>query len=223
MIIAIDGPAGSGKSSTARAVAETLGYAYLDTGAMYRAAALAIRNSGLPVGDERASDVLLNADMQVSFNQGTMDIFLDGQDVSSAIREPEVGTIASQVSALPELRSRLVEKQQQLISGLLEAAAGVVVEGRDIGTVVAPDAPLKIFMTASIEERARRRAVQLRDRGKDVPLDVVAMEIRERDERDRTRSNSPLTVADDAVVLDTTSLSLQQQVDIIVRHVTELN
>lgn len=223
MIIAIDGPAGSGKSSTAKAVAEALGYAYLDTGAMYRTAALAIRNSGVSATDEKAARILDQTNMHVSCDRGSMSISLNGQDVSTVIREPDIGTIASQVSALPELRARLVEIQQQLIASMVKQSAGVVVEGRDIGTVVAPDARLKVFMTASIEERARRRVEQLQSRGIDVLEANVAEEIRQRDERDRTRDVGPLKVANDAIVLDTTDMNLQQQIDFIVQHVTELN
>ena len=223
MIIAIDGPAGSGKSSTAKAVAEALGYAYLDTGAMYRTAALAIRNSGVSATDEKAARILDETNMHVSCDRGSMSISLNGQDVSTVIREPDIGTIASQVSALPELRARLVEIQQQLIASMVKQSAGVVVEGRDIGTVVAPNARLKVFMTASIEERARRRVEQLQSRGIDVLEANVAEEIRQRDERDRTRDVGPLKVADDAIVLDTTDMNLQQQIDFIVQHVTELN
>lgn len=223
LIIAIDGPAGSGKSSTAKAVAEALGYAYLDTGAMYRTAALAIRNSGVSATDEKAARILDQTNMHVSCDRGSMSISLNGQDVSTVIREPDIGTIASQVSALPELRARLVEIQQQLIASMVKQSAGVVVEGRDIGTVVAPDARLKVFMTASIEERARRRVEQLQSRGIDVLEANVAEEIRQRDERDRTRDVGPLKVANDAIVLDTTDMNLQQQIDFIVQHVTELN
>ena len=223
MIIAIDGPAGSGKSTTARGVASALGYAYLDTGAMYRAAALAIHRKDSRATDEAALDVLKDSSIDVAFSDGSMSIFLDGENVTADIRTPEIGVVASQVGTLPALRSRLVEQQRMLIDSLHQANAGVVVEGRDIGTVVAPDADLKFFMIASIEERARRRVDQLHASGEDVALGDVIEEIRRRDDRDRNRDASPLLQADDAIVVDTTSISMQEQIDFIVKHVTELN
>ena len=223
MIIAIDGPAGSGKSTTARGVASALGYAYLDTGAMYRAAALAIHRKDSRATDEAALDVLKDSSIDVAFSDGSMSIFLDGENVTADIRTPEIGVVASQVGTLPALRRRLVEQQRMLIDSLHQANAGVVVEGRDIGTVVAPDADLKFFMIASIEERARRRVDQLHASGEDVALGDVIEEIRRRDDRDRNRDASPLLQADDAIVVDTTSISMQEQIDFIVKHVTELN
>lgn len=223
MIIAIDGPAGSGKSTTARGVASALGYAYLDTGAMYRAAALAIHRKDSRATDEAALDVLKDSSIDVAFSDGSMSIFLDGENVTADIRTPEIGVVASQVGTLPALRSRLVEQQRMLIDSLHQANAGVVVEGRDIGTVVAPDADLKFFMIASIEERARRRVDQLHASGEEVALADVIEEIRRRDDRDRNRDASPLLQADDAIVVDTTSISMQEQIDFIVKHVTELN
>ncbi len=223
MIIAIDGPAGSGKSTTARGVASALGYAYLDTGAMYRAAALAIHRKDSRATDEAALDVLKDSSIDVAFSDGSMSIFLDGENVTADIRTPEIGVVASQVGTLPALRRRLVEQQRMLIDSLHQANAGVVVEGRDIGTVVAPDADLKFFMIASIEERARRRVDQLHASGEEVALADVIEEIRRRDDRDRNRDASPLLQADDAIVVDTTSISMQEQIDFIVKHVTELN
>ena len=223
MIIAIDGPAGSGKSTTARGVASALGYAYLDTGAMYRAAALAIHRKDSRATDEAALDVLKDSSIDVAFSDGSMSVFLDGENVTADIRTPEIGVVASQVGTLPALRRRLVEQQRMLIDSLHQANAGVVVEGRDIGTVVAPDADLKFFMIASIEERARRRVDQLHASGEEVALADVIEEIRRRDDRDRNRDASPLLQADDAIVVDTTSISMQEQIDFIVKHVTELN
>jgi len=187
MLIAIDGPAGAGKSTVARAVARGLGWTYLDSGAMYRAVALArLRGRGLPERIELGERVLS-----------------DGEDVTAEIRTPEVTAMASQVAADPAVRERLVEMQRELIAG-----GDWVAEGRDIGTVVAPGAEVKVFLTASAEERARRRAEQ---EGR--PFEEVLAEQRERDARDESREHSPLRAADDAVELDTTGLSIDEVVD----------
>lgn len=190
MLIAIDGPAGAGKSTVARAVARALGWTYLDSGAMYRAVALAaVRGAPAPRRIELGERVLS-----------------DGVDVTEAIRAPEVTARASEVAADPAVRERLVAMQRELIAG-----GDWVAEGRDIGTVVAPDAEVKVFLTASAEERARRRAEQ---EGRPV-ADVLA-EQRERDARDEQREHSPLRPADDAVELDTTGLTVDEVVAKIV-------
>jgi len=193
MLIAIDGPAGAGKSTVARAVAEALGFTYLDSGAMYRAIALAdLRGAGNPLACTIAFE-----------DKG---VTLDGEDVSGAIRTPEVSERASQVAARPEVRAKLVERQRELI-----AAGDYVAEGRDIGTVVAPDAELKVYLTASPEERARRRAAEL---GADA--EAVLREQTLRDERDTSREHSPLAAAADSVEVDTTGLSIDEVVARIV-------
>jgi cytidylate kinase len=189
MLIAIDGPAGAGKSTVARAVAAALGYTYLDSGAMYRSVALArLRNPG-------QDPSLLSIDV------GSR-ILLDGEDVTDAIRSAEVAEAASRVSAEPEVRRAMVALQRGLLS-----RGDWVAEGRDIGTVVAPEAELKVYLTASPEERARRRA---RDLGADER--AVLRDLRERDERDMTRADSPLRMADGAVELDTTGLDVDEVV-----------
>jgi cytidylate kinase len=194
MLVAIDGPAGAGKSTVARAVAEALGFTYLDTGAMYRAVALAAqRGHRLP----HLAEIGFTDDGHVT---------LEGEDVEALIRTPEISEAASRVAADPEVRRALVEQQRRLI-----AQADWVAEGRDVGTVVAPDAEVKIFLTATDEERARRRAAQL---GAD-PAQVL-IEQRIRDERDRTRADSPLRPAEDAIRLDTTGLSIEEVVARIV-------
>jgi cytidylate kinase len=194
MLIAIDGPAGAGKSTVARAVADALGFTYLDTGAMYRCIALAeLRGAADPLA------CAIGLDGRVT---------LDGEDVSAAIRTPQVSARASEVAARPEVRVSLVKRQRALI-----AAGDYVAEGRDIGTVVAPDAELKVFLTASPEERARRRAAQI---GADAA--VVSREQALRDERDATRAHSPLTAAADAVALDTTGLGIDE----VVRRIVDL-
>jgi cytidylate kinase len=192
MLIAIDGPAGAGKSTVARAVAGALGFTYLDTGAMYRAIALAeLRGAEDPLA--------------CAIGLGPP-VTLDGEDVGADIRTPQVSARASQVAARPEVRAALVQRQRELI-----AAGDYVAEGRDIGTVVAPDAELKVFLTASPQERARRRAAEI-----GAEAEVVLAEQTLRDERDATREHSPLTAAGDAVELDTTGLGIDEVVQRIV-------
>jgi cytidylate kinase len=199
MLIAIDGPAGAGKSSVARAVAEELGFTYLDTGAMYRAVALAATDRGAdPAAVARALKIEAEGDR----------VRVDGRDVTEEIRAPEVSEAASRAAADPNVRRAVVELQRRLL-----ASGDWVAEGRDIGTVVAPDAEVKVFLTANPEERARRRAAEL---GID-PARVLA-EQAIRDERDRTREHSPLEPAAGAVVLDSTNLTLPE----VVRQIAEL-
>ena len=204
MVIAIDGPAGAGKSSVARGVAAALGFTYLDSGAMYRCVALAGVERGADLGDPEAMGALARS-LAVSFDGPA--VLLDGEDVSVAIREARVTEASSLVSVHPGVREAMVAGQRELI-----AAGRYVAEGRDIGTVVSPDSPLKVFLTASEEERARRRAEQA---GDDF-AEVLAAQ-RERDERDATREHSALRAAEDAVELDTTALTLNE---VVVRIVT---
>jgi cytidylate kinase len=200
MVIAIDGPAGAGKSTVARAVAERLGFTYLDSGAMYRCVALAALERGADLNDEAAVGELARSLAIVLDGER---VELDGRDVSAAIREPQVTDASSLVSVHRAVREAMVAEQQRLI-----AASRYVAEGRDVGTVVSPEAPLKVFLTASPEERARRRAVQT---GED-PAAVLAAQ-RERDARDETREHSALRAAEDAIEIDTTGLSLDQVVE----------
>jgi cytidylate kinase len=199
MLIAIDGPAGAGKSSVARAVADELGFTYLDTGAMYRAVALI-------AAERRVDPAKVSSTLKLEARHGR--ILVDGRDVTDEIRAPEVSEAASRAAADPEVRRGVVELQRRLLS-----SGDWVAEGRDIGTVVAPDAEVKVFLTADPEERARRRAAEL---GLD-PARVLA-EQAIRDERDRTREHSPLEAAAGAVVLDSTHLTLHQ----VVRRIAEL-
>jgi CMP/dCMP kinase len=197
MVIAIDGPAGAGKSSVARAVAHALGFTYMDSGAMYRCVALAaMRRDEAPEAVAQAVRIELGPRVR-----------LDGEDVTEAIRAPAVTEAASKVAAIPEVRAALVDQQRRMLRG-----GGWVAEGRDIGTVVAPDAEVKVFLTASPEERARRRAAEL-----GVDDATVLAEQTIRDQRDSSREHSPLAAADGAIVLDTTGLELEQVVDRIVR------
>jgi CMP/dCMP kinase len=200
MVIAIDGPAGAGKSSVARAAAERLGFTYLDSGAMYRAVAFRTGDDGDAVAIARSARLELGER-----------VTLDGEDVTDRIREPWVSEAASRVSSDPAVREALVEQQRRIL-----ADGDWVAEGRDIGTVVAPDAAVKVFLTADPHERARRRAAEL---GTDVQ--VVLREQAMRDERDRTREASPLAPAPDAVPVDTTGLTLEQVVDQIVMLAVE--
>lgn len=203
MVIALDGPAGAGKSTVARAVAAALGFTYLDSGAMYRCVALAALEREIDPDDEELAGELARV-LRIELNAGR--VALDGRDVSTAIREPEVTEAASRVSVHAEVREALIARQRELI-----AAGRYVAEGRDIGTVVSPDAPLKVFLTASEEERARRRAVET---GED-PEAVLGAQ-RERDRRDETRELSALRPAEDAVEIDTTGLSLDEVVERVV-------
>ncbi len=203
MVIAIDGPAGAGKSSVARGVAAALGFTYLDSGAMYRCVALAGIERGADLDDGEVLGEIARS-LEIGFDGDR--IALDGHDVAAAIREPEVTAASSRVSVHPAVREAMVARQRELI-----AAGRYVAEGRDIGTVVSPEAPLKIFLSAAATERARRRAAQT---GEDQT--AVLESQRERDGRDRSREHSAMRAAEDAVELDTTALSLEEAVERVV-------
>lgn len=213
IVVAIDGPAGAGKSTVAKLVAKRLGYLYVDTGAMYRAVALKALRLGLDIHDEAKMSHLAQATEIVLRQQsdGSVQVLLDGEDVTEAIRTPEVSEASSVVSAHLGVREALTAKQKSLAE-----RGGVVMEGRDVQTVVAPDAEVKIFLTASLEERARRRWLELRQRGVDIPYEQVLQDLRERDERDSNRSIAPLRKAPDAVEIDTTDMTINEVVDKIV-------
>lgn len=199
MVIAIDGPAGAGKSTVARAVAAEIGFTYLDSGAMYRCVALAALERGESLDDGEGLGVLAEG-LEIGFDGPR--VLLGERDVSEEIRTPVVTTAASRVSVHPRVRTAMVERQRKLI-----ASGRYVAEGRDIGTVVSPEAPLKVFLTASDEERARRRATQSGE-----PVDAVLAAQQQRDARDTEREHGALRPADDAVELDTTGLSLDEVV-----------
>jgi cytidylate kinase len=205
MLIAIDGPAGAGKSTVARAVAGALGITYLDSGAMYRCVALAALHAGLAPDDADAVTELA-AGLEIAFDGDRVE--LDGEDVSAAIREPDVSVAASRVSVHPGVRAAMVARQRELI-----ASGPYVAEGRDIGTVVSPDAPLKVFLTATDEERGRRRAAETGE-----PVADVLAAMAERDASDREREHGALRVADDAFEVDTTG----RTIDDIIAGVVEL-
>jgi cytidylate kinase len=209
--IAIDGPAGAGKTTVARGVAQELGYKYVDTGAMYRAVAWKSLQLGIPLSDE-AAIVRMTEGMHFDFSEGEGSrIFVDGMDVSGEIRTKEVTWLSSPVSAISGVRRILVARQR-----LLAGNGGVVMEGRDIGSVVLPDAQVKVFLTASVHERARRRTSELAAAGMEADVDQICRDIEERDHRDSTRFDSPLVQATGAECIDTDHLSIEQVVDKIV-------
>jgi cytidylate kinase len=210
MIIAIDGPAGSGKSTVARGLARRLGFTYLDSGAMYRVVTLAALESGTDLADgEVLGRLAAGSEIELREREGEgAQVLLDGRDVSEEIRTPGVTGASSEVAAHPQVRRAMLEKQRGLI-----AQGDWVVEGRDIGTVVAPDAALKVFLTAAPAERARRRAEELRRRGIEVEAEDVHRAIEQRDMLDSTRSAAPLRQAEDAVTIDTTGLDADRVID----------
>jgi cytidylate kinase len=213
-IVAIDGPAGAGKSTVARLVAERLGFLHLDSGATYRAVAWATVHYGISPTDQPAVEELAG---RVRVELKDSRVWVDGVDVTTAIRTQEMSRLASAVSAYPGVRQAMVHIQRDIG---LSAEPGAVAEGRDMGTVVFPDTPYKVYLDASIEERARRRLAQLREQGHPTPpLEQLVEEIRTRDHNDSTRQHSPLSIADGSFVLDTTGLSIAQVVDRIVQFV----
>ncbi len=208
MVIAIDGPAGAGKSTVARGVAAALGFTYLDSGAMYRSVALAALRAGIDLDDDAALS-MLSRGLAIGFDGPK--VTLAGEDVSEALRSPEVTEAASRVSIHPGVRAAMVERQRELI-----AAGRYVAEGRDIGTVVSPEAPLKVFLSASDSERARRRAAET-----GTPVAEVLAAQAARDQRDRDRDHGALRAADDAVELDTTGFSVPEVVERVVEIARE--
>ncbi|TMA48444.1 MAG: (d)CMP kinase [Deltaproteobacteria bacterium] len=204
-VVAVDGPAGAGKSTASRALARRLGFTHVDTGAMYRAVGVLARERGIELDDDDGLGVLVAG---LSFEIAGERLLVGGRDLSEAIRRAEAGELASRVAARPVVRTRLVPLQRALAR-----PDGIVMEGRDIGTVVFPEAPAKLYLTAAPAERARRRAVELRARGETVDETALARELAERDRRDSERAHSPLRPARDAVVLDTTTLALEAVVD----------
>jgi len=211
LVVAIDGPAGAGKSTTARLLAERLGYALLDTGAIYRALALTAREQGVSWDDgDRVAALAANLDIAFQFEAGVNRVRLGARDVTTDIRSPEISDGASRVSALPPVRAALLDLQRRLA-----AAGGVVVEGRDVGTVVFPNAGAKFFLTAAARERAHRRALELRAGGRVVDEEAVLKDIVTRDERDTQRAVAPLRRADDAVQVDSDAMTPDQVVDLL--------
>ena len=212
LVVAIDGPAGAGKSTTAKALAARLGFRHVDTGAMYRVVGVLADEAGIALDDDVALGRLVDG---ITFDEAGERIVVAGRDLTHAIRAPEAGDLASKVSTRPVVRARLVALQRRFADG-----GPLVMEGRDIGTVVFPDAAVKVFLTAEPRERARRRAAELRARGEVVDEDALAAAIAERDRRDSERSAAPLRPAADALVLDTTTVDVPAVVERLAALVT---
>jgi cytidylate kinase len=207
LVIAIDGPAGAGKSTVSKALAKDLGLRYLDTGAMYRCVALNASRVGLSVDDEEGLAKLVN-ETSIEFGHGDpQPVFLDREDVTKLIRTPEISEFASAISAHSSVRRALVAQQKQLV-----AAGGVILEGRDATTVIAPNADAKVFLTASLEERAKRRRLEFEQKGQAGDFETVRQEIENRDHRDITRDDSPLRVANDAVIVESGGVPVEEVV-----------
>lgn len=217
-IITIDGPSGAGKGTTARLVAERLGWHLLDSGAIYRVLAVATQYHHLNIEDEEALiPIAAHLDVQFVINEeGNSKVVLEGEDVTDTIRTEEIGAIASQVAAFPRVREALLRRQRAF-----RTAPGLVADGRDMGTVVFIDAPVKVFLTASAEERAHRRFNQLKEKGFDVKIGRLLDDIRQRDERDQNRSVAPLVPAEGALLIDSTELSVDEVVAKILSYANE--
>lgn len=216
--IAIDGPSGAGKSTLARQAAEALGYLYVDTGAIYRTVALYCHRKGASADrPEEIAGLLPGIAVDIDYNsEGVQQMLLNGEDVSAEIRTPEISMFTSAVSAVPEVRGFLLEKQRELAR-----TKNVIMDGRDIGTVVLPDATVKIYLTAAAEARAQRRCAELREKGMDVSFDEVLRDVQQRDYNDSHRAVSPLKRAEDARLLDTTCLNLEESLDVLLRIIRE--
>ncbi|MCI5800614.1 MAG: (d)CMP kinase [Oscillospiraceae bacterium] len=215
--VAIDGPAGAGKSTIARALAGRLGYIYVDTGALYRSVGLYVLESGRDTADPaQVSACLDEICIELKFIEGEQRVLLGGRDVSERIRTPEVSMAASRVSAVPAVRSFLFDLQRNM-----GKTNSIVMDGRDIGTVVLPDADVKIFLTASPEKRAQRRWKELREKGEQVTLQQVLEDVIQRDYNDSHRETAPLRQAEDAVLIDTSELTLEESIEALYRTVRE--
>lgn len=214
VVVAIDGPAGTGKSSVSRGLAKALGVRYIDTGSMYRIATLAMLRDGVDLDDPEAIAAAVDVPLSVGFDPEVEQTYLDGEDVSAQIRSDEVTRAVSAVSAVPAVRAHLVRLQRALAAG----TEGVVLEGRDIGTVVLPDADVKIFLTASAETRARRRNDQNIAAGLSDDYETVLADVRRRDHLDSTRAVSPLRPAEDAVIVDTSEMTQAE----VIAHLRDL-
>lgn len=218
LVIAIDGPAASGKSTTAKITAERLGYLYIDTGAMYRAMTFKVLTQKINLGEEqKISQLAERTEIRLQQIDNLTKVFLDQQDVTNAIRTPEVTAAVSAVSSIKKVRELMVREQRRM-----GKEGGVVLEGRDIGTVVFPDADLKVFMVADVGKRAQRRQKDLEQQSVFLSLDELRDQITSRDQKDSERDISPLRRAEDAVVLDTSGLTIEQQVNFIVERAKTL-
>lgn len=210
--VAIDGPAGAGKSTIAKLVAKEKGYIYVDTGAMYRGLAIHFLDKGIqPQETEKVIEACKDAEVTIAYEDAVQHVYLNGKDISSRLRNEEVGNMASVTSAIPEVRKKLLELQQNLAK-----TQNVIMDGRDIGTCVLPHADVKVYLTASVETRAKRRYQELQEKGEDCNLEEIAHDIEERDRRDMTREIAPLKQAEDAVLVDSSDMTIGEVVKTIV-------
>ncbi len=214
LIVAIDGPAGSGKSTSAKLVAQNLGYLYIDTGAMYRAVTFLSIKKKLE-NEKEITQLAESVDLKLNFEKGFTQVIADGTDITEELRSYEVNTKVSNVSKIEGVRKALVSKQKEYASG----NTGVVMEGRDIGTVVFPDADVKIFLTATIDQRVERRVKEYKSKGIDIPVENIKENLEQRDRIDSTREVSPLLKADDAIQIDTSAVTIEEQVQLILKEV----
>ena len=217
-LITIDGPSGAGKGTVAKIVAEQLGWNFLDSGAIYRVLAVAVQHHNISVEEEEAI-IPLASHLDVEFkivDDGEPRVLLEGEDVTHNIRTEDVGAVASKIAAFPRVREALLRRQRAF-----KQKPGLLADGRDMGTVVFPDAPVKIFLTASAEERAKRRMIQLQQKGLDVNIGRLLADIRQRDERDQNRSVAPLVPAEGALIVDSTELTIEQVVEKILLFANE--
>ena len=210
--IAIDGPAGAGKSTIAKLVAKEKGYIYVDTGAMYRGLAIHFLDKGIRAEDtDKIIEACEDAQVTIRYEDGVQQVYLNGQNITSRLRDEEVGNMASKSSPVPEVRKKLLELQQGLAR-----EQDVIMDGRDIGTCVLPEADVKVYLTASVETRAKRRYDELTEKGIACNLDEIAKDIAERDERDMTRKTAPLKQAEDAVPIDSSDMTIEEVADAII-------
>ena len=210
--VAIDGPAGAGKSTIAKLVAKEKGYIYVDTGAMYRGLAIHFLDKGIqPQETEKVIEACKDAEVTIAYEDAVQHVYLNGKDISSRLRNEEVGNMASVTSAIPEVRKKLLELQQNLAK-----TQNVIMDGRDIGTCVLPHADVKVYLTASVETRAKRRYQELQEKVEDCNLEEIAHDIEERDRRDMTREIAPLKQAEDAVLVDSSDMTIAEVVKTIV-------
>lgn len=211
--VAIDGPSGAGKSTVAKLVAKEMGYIYVDTGAMYRGLAIHFMKKGIGPGEtDKIADACRDAEVSIGYEDGVQQIYLNGENVTGMLREEAVGNMASMSSGIPEVRAKLLELQRNLAR-----EKDVVMDGRDIGTHVLPDADVKVYLTASVETRAKRRYEELVAKSVECDYEEIARDIEERDERDMSREIAPLKRAEDAVMVDSSDMGIEEVVDTIIR------
>ena len=212
--VAIDGPAGAGKSTIAKLVAKEKGYIYVDTGAMYRGLAICFLNQGIsPEEKDKVIEALKSADVTIRYEDGKQQVYLNGENITARLREEAVGNMASKTSAIPEVRAKLLELQRNLAR-----TSDVIMDGRDIGTCVLPDADVKIYLTASTHTRAKRRYDELCEKGVACDLEEIEKDIAERDHRDMTREIAPLKQAEDAILVDSSDLTIEEVVEKITSY-----